>query len=174
MVTSRDGVIMKQLIILIVSYTMLFILAGCATPYQPVGFGGGYSETQLAPDVFRVYVRGNGYTSMERAQDFALLRAAELTLQQGFKYFAIIDESSSTDISTYTTPGSSQTTGTANVYGGYGTYSGTTTYNPPQTETVHEPRSSIAVRCFADKPDSTNTFDAEFLQRSIKAKYAIR
>ncbi len=173
---------MKHPLTLIVGCAFLFFVAGCATPYQPVGLGGGYSETQLAPDVFRVNVRGNGYTSNERAQDFALLRAAELTLQHGFKYFAIIDESSSTDVSTYSTPGSSQTTGsstgTANVYGNYGTYqgtySGTTTYNPPQTYNIHKPRSSISVRCFADKPDSTYTFDAVFLQQSISQKYGIK
>ena len=51
-------------------------LTGCATPYQPMSFGGGFAETQLDENVFRVEVRGNGFTGRERVQDFALLRGA--------------------------------------------------------------------------------------------------
>lgn len=150
---------------------------GCATPYKPTGFGGGFSETRLAEDVFRVNFRGNGYTSAERTQDFAMLRASELTLENGFKHFAIMEESASTDISTFTTSGSAQTTGSASVYGGSGSYHGNysehTTYTPPQTHLVFKPRSGLLIRCFAEKPDGTYAFDAAFLQQSIKAKYKI-
>ena len=55
-------------------------LLGCATAYQPQGLSGGFTETQLAPDVWRVSFSGNGYTKGERAEDFAMLRSAELTL----------------------------------------------------------------------------------------------
>ena len=153
------------------------LCSGCATPYQPTGFTGGYSETQLAPDVFRVFFRGNGYTSGERAQDFALLRAAELTLEGDFKHFAIIDESSSTEVVPFTMPGSSQTTGSAHIQGSYRssyvTYSEHTTYYPPETYLVHRPRSELLIRCFPDKPDGNFTFDAAFLQESLNKKYKI-
>ncbi len=66
---------MKEVFLLLASVFSLWFLSGCATSYQQRGFAGGYSETQLAPDVFRVNFEGNGYTSSERAQDFALLRA---------------------------------------------------------------------------------------------------
>jgi len=91
---------------------------GCSTPYKSSGFMGGFSETQFAEDVYRVNFRGNGYTSAERTQDFAMLRAAELAEQNGFKYFAVINEEASTTVSTYTTPGTAQTTGSAYIYGG--------------------------------------------------------
>src|SRR5437764_1386447 len=55
---------------------LLFV--ACATPYQRHGFTGGFSESQLDENVFRVNFRGNGYTSPERAADFTLLRSAEL------------------------------------------------------------------------------------------------
>jgi hypothetical protein len=71
-------------------------LGGCATAYQPTGLEGGYEETQLAPDVYRVSFRGNAVTEPERAQDFALLRAAELTLQNGYTHFAVSSEQAST------------------------------------------------------------------------------
>src|SRR5882724_2256033 len=71
--------------------TLILSLAGCATTYQPQSFSGGFSETQLDKNVFRVSFKGNGYTQAERAEEMALLRSAELTLKNGFKYFVIID-----------------------------------------------------------------------------------
>jgi len=121
---------MKQLLLLFASGFSLWLLSGCATTYQQKGFTGGYSETQLAPDVFRVNFAGNAHTSSERAQDFALLRAAELSLERGFRYFALLDESSSSKLSTFTTPGSAYTTGSVYGSGTSATYSGHTTYTP--------------------------------------------
>ena len=166
---------MRMLICICSIIVMLFV--GCATPYQSSGFRGGYSDTQLAPDVFRVFFRGNSYTSSERTQDFAMLRAAELTLSSGFNHFAIVDESSSTEISTFTTPGSSQTTSSGYIQGGYGSYygsySGYTTYSPPQTYFISKPRSEFLIKCFPEKPENIYTFDALFLQNSLKQKYKI-
>lgn len=154
------------------------VCPGCATPYQPVGFTGGFSETQLAPDVFRIAFAGNGYTSGERAQDFAMLRAADLCVEHGFKCFAIVDESSSTRVSTFTTPGSAQTTGSVSIYGNgsgnyYGNYYGQTTYTPPQTYFIHKPRQSLLIQCFNEKPEGVYTFDVGFLQQSIRGKYGM-
>jgi hypothetical protein len=65
-------------------------VAGCATPYQPKGFAGGYSEVQLNPDTYQISVEGNGYTSTDRAQKIALLRAAQLTLAAGAERFIML------------------------------------------------------------------------------------
>ena len=175
--------------ILLAGLVAILLLAGCATPYHSTGFTGGYSDTQLAPDVFRIVFRGNGYTSTERAQDFALLRASELTLQNGFICFAVIDEQESTSTSSYTTPGRADTTayGTGfssgdiylNPYGG--SYSGTsstyanatTTYTPPQTYVFYKPESGLLIRVFRAKPDGIFTFDAAFLRQSLSQKYHI-
>jgi hypothetical protein len=154
------------------------LLAGCATPYQQSGYLGGYSETQLTPDTFRVFFKGNQYTSEERAKDFTLLRAADITITNGFKYFAVMDSSYKEKIDTVTTGGSSYTSGTDNLYGSngmyQGSYSSTTTYNPPQTEYISKPRSDLLFKCFADKPDNADIFDAEFLQKSLRQKYKLK
>lgn len=167
-------------------FTLLVLIstvASCATPYQAKSLTGGYSDTQLAPDVFRIYFRGNVPTSKERAEDFALLRAAELSLQRGFKYFAIMGaESSSTQIGSFTIPGSAQTTGTAFATGNIGTpgtatytgtYSGTTTYTPSTTFQMAKPHTSLLIKCFPDKPGNIYTFDAAFIVQSLKQKYNI-
>jgi hypothetical protein len=154
--------------------TAAMFVSGCATSYQSTSFTGGYSETQLAPDVFRVYFRGNGYTSGERAQDFALLRAADLCSQHSFAYFAVLDENSSTSTSAVTTPGYAYTTGSAYAYGNSATYNGYTTYSPGQTIIIHKPRAGLMIRGFQTKPDGIFTFDVAFLQKSLKQKYHIQ
>jgi len=71
-------------------------LCGCATSYQQTGITGGFSETKLAPDTVRVTFTGNGYTSDERATDFALLRAAQLCSESGYTHFTVQPQASST------------------------------------------------------------------------------
>lgn len=145
---------------------------GCTTPYQKTGISGGFSETQLSENVFRVSFVGNGYTRGERAEDFALLRSAELTLENGFSYFALADSRASTSTSAITTPATSYTTGNAYVSGNqvYGsattrTYGGGTTY-------ISKPSSINTVVMFKEKPVSAGMiFDAKFVYDSIRKKY---
>ena len=77
---------------------LALLVAGCAgkpTPYQPMSsssrVAGGYSETRLAADHFRVTFVGNSFTSRERVEASLLYRAAELTLQEGYTWFLIED-----------------------------------------------------------------------------------
>lgn len=68
------------------------MLAGCATPYQPKkGHGFGYSDVQLDNDSVKVSFSGNGDTSKDTVENYALFRCAEVTLQRGFDYFSIIE-----------------------------------------------------------------------------------
>jgi hypothetical protein len=185
----------KQRIFPLVGSALLCFLTGCATPYCSEGLMGGYSDTQLAPDVFRVVFRGNGNTPAERAQDFALLRASVLTLRHGFTCFAIVDERNSATISSFTTPGYANTTAygtgfsSGNIYlnpsyrGGYsGSYSGTssafanatTTYTPPQTYIFYKPETGLLIRAFQTKPDAIYTFDAAFLKKSLVNRYGLQ
>lgn len=149
------------------------VLAACATSYQPTGFTGGFNETFLAPDVVRVQFEGNGFTSGTRAQDFAMLRAAELMLEGGYPFFVVVGESNDTQMSTYTTPGRATTTGSAYTSGDYTSYSGSTTYNPGQTMVFYKPSSGLLVKGFADKPENLAVFDARFVVNSIKTKYEL-
>lgn len=153
---------------------LAFLLVGCATDYQSSGLTGGYSDTQLAPDVFRISFQGNGYTSPERTQDFALLRAADLTLSHGFNYFGIINEAQGGNVSSFTTPGQAYTSASVTGYGRTAYGSATTTYIPPQTFSFFKPRSGLMIRCFPERPEGGYAFDAGFLLRSLRAKYKIK
>jgi hypothetical protein len=84
-------------------------LGGCttATPYQPYrpesvsGVHGGYSEHRLAPDRFVVRFHGNALTPRDRVERYMLYRAAELTLQNGYDTFEILERHTEHDVETY-------------------------------------------------------------------------
>ncbi|MCD6162822.1 MAG: hypothetical protein J7K40_10465 [candidate division Zixibacteria bacterium] len=161
---------MKNLIV--ITFIALFI-QGCATTYQKAGFTGGYSETQLDENVFRISFRGNGYTSRERVADFTLLRSAELALENGFQYFTIIDANSYTSYSTYKTPTKSYTTGSAYESGNYVYGNATTTTSGGQTYHISKPSSLNTIVCFKDKPENIFAYNANFINKNIKQKYGI-
>jgi hypothetical protein len=85
-------------------------LAGCVspTPYQPLLRGhmaqGGYSETRIEPDRWRVTFSGNAVTSRETVEGYLLYRAAELTLQNGYDWFAMVDRQTDRNARTYVDP----------------------------------------------------------------------
>ena len=84
-------------------------LSACATatPYQPIGPGhaasGGFSDTRITADRYRVTFRGNTLTSRETVENYLLYRAAELTVEQGGDWFLMADRETSRDRSTYVT-----------------------------------------------------------------------
>ncbi|HEU4430488.1 MAG TPA: hypothetical protein VFT98_17130 [Myxococcota bacterium] len=67
----------------------------CATEtrYQPAEGPGdyGYREQRIESDRWRVAFRGNSMTELESVEQALLYRAAELTLEQGFAWFRIVD-----------------------------------------------------------------------------------
>lgn len=77
-----------------VPIAMALLVAACATQtaYGPAPERGGYgySETKLGDDRYRVTFTGNSMTPRETVQDYALLRAAELTLESDFDWFRLV------------------------------------------------------------------------------------
>ena len=94
-------------------------MAACetATPYQPLRAGseqsGGYSEVKLETDRWRVTFQGNSLTSRETVESYLLYRAAELSVAQGYDWFAAIDRNTDKHVETYST-------GPDPFYGPYG------------------------------------------------------
>lgn len=79
---------MKTIMMLLLT-TML--LAGCASKpdYRPANNGSvGYSEQKISDDRYRVQFKIYSKTVADAA-DYALLRSAQLTQQQGFDWFLI-------------------------------------------------------------------------------------
>lgn len=147
------------------------MLAGCATPYQQQDWTGGFSETRLSENIFQVNFKGNGYTSSERTSDFTLLRSAEIALENGYRYFALMDSQNTEKTSYYQTPVQAHTSGNINSFG---TLDATTTFSGGQINTIRKPISSNTIICFKDKPkDVQFVFDAEYVKKSIQSKYEL-
>ena len=75
----------------------LLLASGCATstPYQPLSassaVSGGYTDRRLGENRFSVTFAGNTLTSRERVETYLLFRAAELTVEQGYDWFVVVD-----------------------------------------------------------------------------------
>ena len=85
-------------------------LSACVspTPYQPLVKGGvtsgGYTETRIEPNRWRVTFAGNTMTKRETVEGYLLFRAAELTLQNGDDWFAMVDRQTDAKSRTYVQP----------------------------------------------------------------------
>lgn len=74
----------------------LLLLHGCASSevdYAPAEAPqeAGYTEQQISENRYRVVFTGNDRSSIETVQNYALLRAAELTVQKDFDHFQVAD-----------------------------------------------------------------------------------
>lgn len=93
-----------------IAAAMISMAAACstATPYQPDIAGqrvsGGYSESKIAEARYRVNFGGNSLTSRDRVEGYLLYRAAELTVQDGYDWFLILDRLTEHDVETYVAP----------------------------------------------------------------------
>lgn len=72
------------------------ILAACATTptvYAPAGGPQtpGYSEYRIETGRYRVTFRGGAGAPIEQVSDYALLRAADLALAEGYDWFRVAD-----------------------------------------------------------------------------------
>src|SRR5690348_864199 len=135
-----------------------FLLLGCAMVGQPPESVSGYSETRLGPDVFRIPIQAkDADSSPEKAQDLALLRAADFALQHGYRFFAVIaDQDSGADEA----PSSDASLDYLS-------------YVPDQASVRPKSETGLLIQGFPDKPAKIFAFDADFLQRSVREKYGL-
>src|ERR1043166_4513540 len=118
----------------------LAMMLGCATPYQPKGYTGGYQDLQIGDNMFRVSFEGNGFTSAERTSEYLLLRDAEVTLDKGFRWFIIASDQQM-----------SQTSGGSYKGGGV---------------VASFPTSVNVISCFKEKPEGT-AYDARSVANAL-------
>ena len=93
---------------------------------------------KVGPNMYRISFQGNAYISGEKAYQYTLYRAAEITKENNCKWFQITDK----------------TEKTRTEWGGLLGY-------------VEKPRNAIVIRIGKDKP-SGNVFYAEDVINSIK------
>ena len=153
--------------------SMLVLLNACATPYQPKGLLGGYSDARLDENTVRVTFEGNGDTAKNTVQNAALYRSAEVTLQYGYDYFEIISGKTHKDITTHTTPDSYSEYTTKEKKHGKTKEVKHEQFEPGSTYDVESFDSSMVIKMFhGKKPATVNGFDAhqiiQYLTPSVK------
>ncbi|MBR3627875.1 MAG: hypothetical protein IKN42_03390 [Elusimicrobia bacterium] len=137
---------------------MLFcvmLISACATTYERAKSptGTGYYDTLLQQDMYEITFNGNSDTSVTTAQDYALLRAAETCLENGYKTFDIVNSNnnSKTETDAYT-----------NYYGRY--YANTTVF------TSTYPKIMLIIKC---SKENNLTFIAEEIKLNLRKKHNI-
>ena len=82
--------------------TVALTLSACATatPYGPAGAGNrfGYAEQRVDADRYRISFAGNSVTSREQVEMALLLRAAEITAENGFDWFSTVNRATDRDV----------------------------------------------------------------------------
>jgi hypothetical protein len=152
-------------------------LSACAsTPtYTPAASAtsAGYSETQIESNRYFVTYRAGGAADASLIQDYALLRAADLTLQSGHDWFWV--DRRNVDQNETRSSGPSLGVGIGTSSGGYrsGTSVGVGINFPigsgQRTQTARS--ATLEVR-FGDgvKPDAENAYDAREVSANLRAR----
>lgn len=117
---------------------LIALCAGCATPYQEMGFAGGVSAAQMTDSTFRISARGNGYTNPTVVQDYVMLKAAETAQQHGYTHFVVISAADASSSATIVTGGTARTTFVGNA--------AVTTYSPPMAHNIYRPGGDAYIR----------------------------
>ena len=88
----------------IIIICLSIFLSSCSTGYRPLNDSGGYWDERIetTSNQFKIGYDGNKWHSdpvnrKERVIDLALLRSAEVALENGFKYFIISNSTAYTE-----------------------------------------------------------------------------
>jgi hypothetical protein len=155
----------------LIKISAILFLTSCATGYHSQGFlGGGYSEIITSPDTFIVTFKGNGYTSHERALRYVLLRASELTIKNGYKYFVVVSSIDQTSTCNYSST-HANLSGSANTYT-YSNHTSTQAKGSGSSSTysgiIVKPGTTIRIKCYREKPQIDDAIEAEFYWNANK------
>ena len=91
-------------LLLLIAVTSCLYFASCTTPYKPYGLMGGFSDNWIGPRMHAVGFDGNGFTSLHQVRTYTLFRCSELTLEQGYTHFVILQGSSGSSTSVGVVP----------------------------------------------------------------------
>ena len=152
-------------------YSLLAValISSCATSYQSQGMTGGYVDTQLSETLWKVSVNGNGYTSATTVGDYALLRASELTLEKGYKYFVVASDNQNKKSGVATIGGNTATT-SGNI-DSFGNFNARTNYSSPTYVPINKYENTLVYEMLNEKVEGVFVYDAQLIYDSLSAKY---
>lgn len=165
----------------IVASLAIPLLAACAstgTIYAPADEPGevGYTERKISDNRYRVTFLGDDDASLAEVQDYALLRAAEVTVFQDFDYFEVESRStvpveeanhSATGAVAYRAPGANQTS--CGLLG-CETFRepGTIVYDNPFPDTRQSFTTSLEIVMLDSDPGTDRAYDAREIINTLQ------
>lgn len=162
---------MRKVVGLVLPLAAAAMIGGCATGYKSNGFMGGFSEVQLAENVFKVNFRGNGFTSEERAREMALLRGAELAITHGYPFFVIQDSRTDVKYSAVALPQQTTTNAQVTAIGNTAYGSSTSTTYGGGVDIVERPLATHTIIMLKEKPAIGMAYDAAIICKSLGSKH---
>jgi len=151
-------------------------LAGCATApaYGPATRpnGAGYSETQVENNRYFVTYRASGSADAQLLQDYALLRAADITLERNGEWF-IVDRRSLDDAPSQSGPQLGVSVGGGNFgrRSGVGVGVGMSFPLGGGAAGARANSATLEIRLGAGpKPEDPNAYDARAVAQSLRAR----
>lgn len=157
MIVYKKGDNMKKIFIIL---SISLLCGACATPYKAASkpTSNGYFDTLLQTGVYDITFNANGETAIKRAQDFALLRAAEVCLENGYQSFSVINSSNNSKTET-------------DVVTNTNTYNSNYSYSYSYVVSETKPRVSIMIQCSSEM---NLFFNAENIRENLRKKYKIK
>ncbi len=168
---------LRQLAIIAAAFTLSACASSGPPPYTAASSqsGAGYSETQIESNRYFVTYRAPSSAEVSVLEDYALLRAAEVTLQNGREWFWV--DRRTLDQQTSRSSGPSVGVGIGGgSYGGRSGVSGGVGFNIPLggQSAVQRARSATLEVRFGEgpKPDEANAYDARSISTNLRARLA--
>jgi len=150
---------MKKILGMLVT---LILLAACATDYKQARRenGNGYFDTKLQEGMYEVSFNGNEQTTIKKANDFALLRSAEVCLENDYQSFEVVKKLDDSDEAAplVTTSAIAAAITVANAL-------------MPDNEIESNPKITLVIRC---SKATDLTYRAEELKSNLRAKYKLQ
>lgn len=154
-------------------------LSGCATtPKQPRTFDqlGSFASYPLNRSSYRISFQADSKTSYGTAEEITLLKAAQTTVLNGFRYFKVLDDPSNR---TQKPPRQAVIYSSPSYYPYY--YSRRHPmfwpdpfYDVPQVVTLDPVEVSYSIECYKDaKTAPQDAFDAYLILQSLGQKYGL-
>ena len=155
-----------------------FAFTGCATiPQQPKTFDqlGQFTAYPLNSKTYRIGFQAGPNLSYGTAEEITLLKAAQTTLKNGYRYFTVVDDPSNArnkaprQAVIYPTPS----------YYPYGYYRRHPAFWPdpfydmPQVVNIDPIQVSYTIECFKTQDQSPDAFDAQMILQSLGSKYGL-
>jgi hypothetical protein len=160
----------KHLAVLSSIILVAYILTGCSTgrAYHDSNnpWKLGYSDTQLSEKVYRISYAGYGIPQNE-CDDYALLRAADISKSKGSAFFKVLNEQQTSSIQTHYIPGQTYTTGTY----GYGRVNATS-FSTGMSFSANYPVSTFTIQLLGDN-NEPGSMDAEIIWSSLAKKHSV-